>query len=148
MALITMIRNLPAYCVTRGAINTTTSTSMLFFFANTLLNANNIVRTSASRLTFEEGGLFEVLIPFEVNCPPATPATLHYGINGTWTPIGTFTPGSNPGVYGHFNLVIDIPNNGYLEFKATSAANITSTLIGTGQGNVVSVTPNVVIRKI
>lgn len=146
MALITLIRNLPAYCVTRGAINTAASTSMLFFFANTLIDANNIVRTSASRLTFEEGGLYEVLIPLEVRNPTAASATVFYGINGVFTSLGTFSPSS--GVFGHFNLVIDMPKNGYLEFIATSPVNMVSTLIGTGQGNVTSVTPNVVIRKI
>lgn len=143
MALITLIRNKPAYSVSRGAINNSSSNSMLFFFANTLLNSNNIIRTSESRLTFEEGGVYEVLIALEVNCPPLTPVTLYYGVSDSWTPIGTFTPGSNVNVFGSFNLLVNMPKNGYLEFKATSAGTINTTLIGTGNGNVNSITPNV-----
>lgn len=148
MSLVTVYRTRPVFAVTQGALLNGPSTTLLFLYSNTVLQFNKVVQNSTSRLTFGEAGSYEVLIPFEINVSGSPVVTLQYGVNGTWTSFGTLNPQGNATIYGNFNLIIDIPKNGYLEFRATSGSNINWTYIGTGQGTVAGVKPSIFIRKL
>lgn len=97
------------------------STTNFFYFQN-LVASDRITKTSDTRITFQEDGVYEVSFAFYMAANSASvqffSMALQYGINGSWTTLESCTSGNFIWIVESRNsLIIDVNKNDYLEFR-------------------------------
>ena len=145
MSLIDFDETKPPYIILQPtSIVDIPSTTNFFYFQN-LVASDRITKTSDTRITFQEDGVYEISFAFYMAANSVSvqffSMALQYGINGSWTTLESCTSGNFIWVVeSRGSLIIDVNKNDYLEFRHLTGAamdqNITfSSLTFQNRGN-------------
>jgi hypothetical protein len=145
MSLIDFDETKPPYIILHPtAVVDIPSTTNFFYFQN-LVASDRITKTSDTRITFQEDGVYEVSFSCYIGVNSTSvqffSMSLQYGINGVWTTLESCTSGNFIWVVESRNsFIIDVNKNDYLELRHLAGAamdqNITySSLTFQNRGN-------------
>lgn len=133
MSLIDFDESKPPYIILQpNAVVDIPSTTNFFYFQN-LVASDRITKTSDTRVTFQESGVYEISFALYVGANSSSvqfySMSLQYGINGVWTTLDSCTSGNWIWVLESRNsLIVEVNRNDYLEFRHLTGATVTQNI--------------------
>lgn len=131
MSLIRSNRANPIYALMRGTSSAVgANTTAMIPFADTFISSNGINRVSATRVSVDEAGFYEIVIPIEVRVSHASGFiidSIQMGVNGTWTNLTT-SPATNTanGFLGNYSIIVSLAAGAYFELRSVTGAGPTA----------------------
>jgi hypothetical protein len=144
MSLVNFDESNPPYIVISPSANVDLPISNNFFYFQNLVASQRITKTSNTRITFQESGVYEFNFGFRniINTGwPAFTFSWQYGINGSWV---TFASGSSASSIstpeGRNGFILSINANDYFELRSSVSVGVSqnSTYLCVGNTNATS----------
>lgn len=139
MALINFDETNPPYIVMSASSPVDVPTTTNFFYFQNLVASQRITKTSSTRTTFQESGIYEFNFSARLSVLASTEFfsySLQYGINGAWVTMAT-GGGSNFATVaeGIFSLILPINAGDYFELRSVIGVSVSQNITHTSGGN-------------
>lgn len=142
----------PAFASFIGTSVSSTATTVLLSFANTVVNSLNIARTSATRITPSVAGTYELVFDISTtsNISTTRNISIQYGVNGVFTTIQTFAQPA--GITGEYIInqkcMITIAASDYIEMRVSLSGAPSSTILYNFLSNSASTSGSITIKRV
>jgi len=129
MSLIDFKEQSPPYMVISGTAVVDIPSTTNFFYFQSLKASNRITKTSDTRFTFQEDGVYEVNFSCRIAANSSSvqffSMAIQYGINGVWTTLESCTSGNFIWVnYSRLSFIIEVNAGDYLELRSLMGASM------------------------
>jgi hypothetical protein len=137
MSLIDFKEQSPPYMVMSGTTPIDVASTANFLYFQSLKSSNRITKTSNTRITFEEDGVYEVSFSCRLAANPVSvqfySMAIQYGINGAWTTLESCTSGNFIWVvYSRSSFIIEVNAGDYLELRSLMGAAMNQNITFSG----------------
>lgn len=138
MALINFDETNPPYIVISGTVIDLPSTTSFFYFQN-LVASQRITKTSNTRITFQESGVYEFNFSARISTNSGTASytySLQYGINGAWVAIASGGTANFITVSeGTYSLILAVNAGDYFELRNVVSVAVSQNITHASGGN-------------
>ena len=137
MSLIDFKEQSPPYMVISGTNPVDIASTTNFLYFQNLKSSNRITKTSDTRITFDEDGVYEISFSCRLSANSVSvqfySMAIQYGINGVWTTLDSCTSGGFIWIVSsRSSFIIEVNAGDYLELRSLMGAAMDQHITFTG----------------
>ena len=132
MSLVNFDESDPPYIIVSPSTTVDLPTTTNFFYFQNLVASQRITKTSNTRITFQESGVYEFNFSTRISVLASLSSytiSLQYGINGSWV---TISSGSSVGFISsqetRQSLILSVNANDYFELRSLISVSVTQNI--------------------